>query len=267
MEFQQQHEQIHVLKCAAFTECATTESVCSSAANFAGKPESAPPVRPNVGKPEICLMLISCMPGEVLYRRNVELTEMLVREARQHPKYSATESMRHAPTASHYSPTVDSQYSSPLEQAAAGAFASPSWITRQPAAAEPAAADCSVGQQVIWVDNLDRLKRRSTVVSILDRLGVRGVQVQFVPSTDACITQVASGGVRAVVTNIGRTRADSGLILLAQLCRCGFSGQIFVYSRSANADPQLARTCIERGAAAVLSADDAEDAIVAAVIR
>ena len=41
------------------TERATTESVCSSVANFAGKPESAPPVRPNVGKPEICLMLIS----------------------------------------------------------------------------------------------------------------------------------------------------------------------------------------------------------------
>lgn len=122
--------------------------------------------------------------------------------------------------------------------------------------------------KVVWVDNLDLLKRRSRVVITMEALLEQGVDVSFVSSTDACISQVATGGVSVVVTNIGRSRADSGLILIQQLRENGFTGAILIHSKSAVSDSQLAASCIDCGATAVLSPDaSAEDAIVAELLR
>ena len=124
-------------------------------------------------------------------------------------------------------------------------------------------ADLNVQRCVVWADNATS-RARADVSLILRRLEEIGAEVIFTSSSDEAAKRVAQGGVDLLVTNLGRSRPDSGLLLIEQLKALGYGGPTYVYSKSAMEDASLSEECFKRGAVKVFgSPDEAIDTITA----
>jgi len=108
-------------------------------------------------------------------------------------------------------------------------------------------ADLAVKRCVVWADNATA-RGRADVALILRRLVEVGSEIIFTSSSDEAAKRVAEGGVDLLVTNLGRSRPDSGLLLIEKLKSMGYGGPSYVYSKSAMEDKSLKKECFERGA-------------------
>jgi len=100
-------------------------------------------------------------------------------------------------------------------------------------------------------------------IALCCALHCAGLQVRFAASSSSAIAEMRQGGVSVLVTNLGRSRPDSGLLLIEDLNSLGFAGvPKFVYSKSAMADNPLKLQCLTRGAVQVFGNPEEAEAVL-----
>ena len=126
--------------------------------------------------------------------------------------------------------------------------------------------DAKVDRCVVWADN-PSAQSRWDVAEVIRRLREGGATVFFFGASDEAAAKVVAGGVDMVVTNLGRSRPDSGLLFVERLQGLGYEGPCYVYSKSAMDDPSLKKECIQRGAKEVFGGPEEAIKVIMQTLR
>jgi nicotinic acid mononucleotide adenylyltransferase len=106
---------------------------------------------------------------------------------------------------------------------------------------------------VIWVDN-SFFHLASPIEQIHNTTSIR---VHTCTSTNDALQKTAELNPTLVITNLRRTRADSGYILVEKLRSNNYYGKILVFGTSAMRDPNVQRTFLQKGADAIIETSSA----------